>query len=138
MRHDAADGELVDGADRAGGKIARDALVDGGGIEVAVAQHDSAARQGGGDDLAHDLGAGGGEEQELGLGAHFVAAGVVDDNVADLFADLGAARLTGGDNLAADFLQVLGEAGELGGFAAAFGPLEGDEFAGRLGLGGHD
>src|SRR6185369_8511647 len=71
--------------------------------------------------------------------AHFVALGVMDDDVADLLADLGAARLAGGDNLPAGLLQVTGQAGDLGGLAAAFGTLEGDQLAGGgLGLVGHE
>jgi len=57
----------------------------------------------------------------------------VDDDIADLLADLGAAGLAGGNDRAADLLQVLGEVGDLRGLAAAFGALEGDEDAARDG-----
>jgi hypothetical protein len=58
------------------------------------------AEQGRGDDLAHELGAGGGEKEQLGLGAHLLALGIVHDDVADLFADLGAAGLARRDDIA--------------------------------------
>ena len=135
--HDVADGEAVDLRDGIGGQLAGDALINGGGIEEAVAEHVFAGEKRGRDDLAHQLRAGGGEEQQLGLGTHLVALGVVDDDVADLLADLGAAGLAGGDDVLAGLLQMGREQGNLGGFAAAFGAFEGDEFAGGLLMEGH-
>ena len=128
--HDVAHGETVDLGDGIGGEIARDALVHGGGIEETVAEDDLAGHEGGGDDLADELGAGRGEEQELGLGGHLVALGIMDDDVANLFAELGATGLADGDDVAVFFNKAGGEEGNLSGLAGAFGTFEGDEAAG--------
>lgn len=128
--HHVADGELIDKLDRIKGQVTRHALVDGGGVEKPVAEHDITAEQGGSNHFAYQLGAGGGEEEKLGFGAHFVAFGIVDDDIADLFTDFGTARLAGGQHLAAQELKVLREARDLSRFAAAFGAFEGDKFAG--------
>ena len=53
----------------------------------------------------------------------------MDDDVSDLLPDLGASRFAGRDDLAAALLVLRGEAGNLRGFSAAFGPFERDEFS---------
>jgi len=60
----------------------------------------------------------------------------VDDDIADLFADLRPARFAGGDDLAAHLLEVFGQPGNLGDFPLPFGTFEGDELAGDLDLRG--
>ena len=113
IRHDVADGEAVDLVHRIAGEIARDALVHGRRVEEPVAEHDCAADEGGGDDLAHELGAGGGEEEELGFRAHLVALGIVDDDIANLLADFRPARFASREHLAARLLHVRSKPGDL-------------------------
>ena len=54
-------------ATSAGFEAAGDALVNRGGIQKTVAQHEAAGSERGTDDLAHELGAAGGEQQKFGL-----------------------------------------------------------------------
>jgi hypothetical protein len=130
VRHDVAHGEPVDLVDRVGGQVAPDPLVHGRRVEVAVAENDRAPHERRRDHLAHELRPRRGEEQQLGLGAHLVALGIMDDDVADLLPDLGSARLAHGDHVALQLLEALGEARDLRGLPAALGALERDEFAG--------
>jgi hypothetical protein len=54
----------------------------------------------------------------------------VHDDVADLFANLGPARLAGRDDIAMGLLEMGGQARDLRRLAGAFRAFEGDEFAG--------
>ena len=137
VRQHAADGETVDLRDEVGREIAGDALVDSGGVEITVGHDDGTAGEGRGNDFAHHLRARGGVEEKFRLGAHLVAAGIVDDNVANLFARRSAARFAGGDDFAAGLPEMLEETGDLRGLAAALGAFEGDEFSGVRGRGSH-
>ncbi len=120
VREGAADGEGVDGGDAFFGKAAGDALVDGGGIEEAVEEHDGAGGEQGVDFFADELGAGSGEEEEFGFGGHAGAFRGVLEEVADRFTNGGAS------GFAHEFgrVAVLFEAGaketDLRGFATAF------------------
>ncbi len=87
--------------DLGGGQVAPGALVGHGGVDVAVAEHDGAGRQAGGDDGGDVLGAVGREQQRLrardgpGPLRRVVPA---EHEPADLGADGGAARLAGEDD----------------------------------------
>ena len=63
--------------------------------------------------VVRELGAGGCKEQQLGLGAHLVALGIMDDDVADLLPDLRAAGFPRGHDLAFKRLEMGREARDL-------------------------
>ena len=92
------------------------ALVGGGGIVEAVADDDLAGREGGADDFAHELGAAGIHEQQLGLGGHGMIGLAVLEGVPDLLADGRAARLAQGPDAVAERLQAVGQQLHLCGF----------------------
>src|SRR5215510_14689716 len=108
------------------------ALVGQGAVGVAVTEYDAAARQARADHLAHQLGARGRIEQYLGPRLHGAVAQIVQQ-IADLLADLRAARLAREQYGPAQPRQVLGQRLDLSGFARAIRALEGDEVAGGHG-----
>jgi len=128
-----ADGEGVDAVDDFDGEAAARTLVDGGGIEEAVGENPGASFEGGEDDLAHEFGAAGEEEEEFRLGGHAAAFGRVFEEVADRFAEGSAARFTGDNNHLSKCGEPLGKAFDLGRFARCFAAFEGD----KAGGGGH-
>ena len=69
------------------------------------------------------LGARGGEQQELGFGAHAGVAQIYQD-VAYLVPDRCAAGFAGQEHVQAARLEVLGQKPGLGGFAAAVGAFQ--------------
>ena len=133
-----ADGEFID--EIHGGEIEApgDALVDGGGIEEAIRDDPGAGGEGGLDDLADQLRAAGGEEEQLGLRDHAAAFLGELEQVADGLAEGRAAGLAGEEDGVAGLLQPGGEAADLRGFTAAFRAFEGDEDAVRTGHGRGD
>ena len=120
VREGAADGEGVDGGDALFGETAGDALVDGGGVEEAVEEHDGAGGEQGLDFFADELGAGGGEEEEFGLGGHAGPFGGVLEEVADGFANGGASWFTHELGQVAVLFEAGAEEADLRGFATAF------------------
>jgi hypothetical protein len=54
----------------------------------------------------------------------------MDDDVADLLADLGAAGFAYGYDVVTDVGEPRREVGDLGGFATSFGTFEGDQYTG--------
>ena len=77
-------------------------------------------------DLADQLRPRGGEEQELGLGAHPLVV-QAEEHLSDLIPDAGSARLPGEQHIVAGLAQVVGQQTGLGGLAAAVWPFNGEE-----------
>ena len=121
-----AGGEFVDLSDVLGVDGAGDALVDGGGVHEPVAEDDLAGVERGLDELAGDLGARGGEEEELGLGAMPSPAYSYWRRLRMASPSLCA---PGSRTLCGCLPSVLSRSGEpldLCGFAGAFAAFEGD------------
>ena len=114
MRADRSGGELIDAGDLSGLEGAGDALINGGGIEVAVAEDDFTRLEGGLDYFAGKLGAAGGKEEEFRLRAHRLPGLVVLDEIAQGFAEGGAAGFAGQQDLMAAGLQVVRKGLDLG------------------------
>lgn len=101
-------------------------LIAGRGVVETVAQDHFAGREGGRDDLVHQLGARGLVEQQLAGIAHRRVGGV-EQQGADLFADGGAARLAQGYDLVACKVERAGQQARLRGLAGAVDALERDK-----------
>ena len=102
-------------------------MIDGGGIEEAVGDHDATGGEGGEDFLADELGAAGGEEEEFGLGGHRGIVGRMLKEMADVFADGSAARFADEEGFVAGRAEGADEVADLGALAATFRSLETDE-----------
>src|SRR5690242_6981361 len=105
-------------------EAARDALVGEGRVEVAVADDVRAAVERGHDHLVHELRAGGGEECRLGPGCDMAG---MEEQLAHLLAELGAAWLPRGDDVAALAGERLGQKLHLRRLAGAVDSLKGHE-----------
>ena len=114
MRADRSGGELIDAGDFSGLEGTGDALINGGGIEVAVAKNDFTRLESGLDYFAGKLGAAGGKEEEFRLRAHCLPGLVVLDEIAQGFAEGGAAGFAGQQDLMAAGLQVVRKGLDLG------------------------
>jgi hypothetical protein len=106
------------------------ALVSARRIDEAIADHPRAAFQRGADKLGDVVGASGGEQQRLGLRAP-VAAGRIEQQLADRLGGSGPAGLTGQHDLEAALLQRVGEQARLGRLARPLPAFERDEAAAR-------
>ena len=114
MRADHSGGELIDAGDFRGLEGTGNALINGGGIEVAVTKDDFTGLEGGLDYFAGQLGAAGGKEEEFRLRAHRLPGLVVLDEVTQGFAEGSAAGFTGQQDLMAAGLQVVRKGLDLG------------------------
>src|SRR6185312_3854154 len=110
-------------------EAARDALVGEGRVEVAVADDVRAAVERGHDHLVHELRAGGGEECRLGPGCDMAG---MEEQLAHLLAELGAAWLPRGDDVAALAGERLGQKLRLRRLAGAVDSLKGHEHRRRI------
>ena len=104
------------------------ALIGERAVEEAVAEHPGAALQRRADGPGDMVGAGGGEEQGLGLGSPAVVA-AFEQQLADRLGAGASAGLAGLDHLEAAAAQRLGERPELGRLAGPLAALEADEAA---------
>src|SRR5690606_15173371 len=112
-----------------GAEPAADALVGDGGVEVAVHDDDLPALERGPHLLGDVLGAARGEDERLGAGGDVVSA--VQDDLAQLVTDAGAAGLPGAGDGVSGIHEPLLEQLRLRRLAAAVATLEGDEDAGH-------
>ena len=107
---------------------AAEALVGERGVDVTGVEDHEPGGEGRFDDLGDELRAGGAEQEGIGtrvVGG--VARGVVEDDVADLLADRGAARLPGDEDAQAARLEGGAEALGDERLARPIRPLDGDE-----------
>jgi len=123
-----AAGEVYDFIDA---ETAGVALVCAGAGEPAVEDDAFALLEGGSDAFGPQLGAGGHIQKDFGAEVHLVVGGV-EEYLSDLFADGGCAGVAEGDGLYAGGLEILGEHGGLGAFAAAVRAVKDNESAGHL------
>lgn len=120
------DGDIGDGADLLFGEAVAADLIGEGGRDKAIADDGLAGGEGGEDDLGDHLGTGSHIEEHFAAHGHFGVSGV-EENCADLLADLGGAWIADGEGLEMVFLEGFDEEFELGGLAGAFGAVEDDE-----------
>jgi len=120
-------GKTVDALDGGAGDPAGDALVDGGGIEETIRDDDVPGGEGGEDFFADQLGAAGGKEEEFGFGRHGAIIGRVLEEVADVFADGGAAGLADEEGFMPGGVERFNEVADLRALAATFRTFETDE-----------
>ncbi len=130
VRHKVSHGELVDHPDGVVGEVAGDALVNGGRVQVAIAEDEVAGVEGRLDDLTDELGSARGKEEEFGFGADFTGGGVVFQEVSNGLADGSATGFAGDGYVVPEVPKAARQAVDLGGFATAFTPLKGDELSG--------
>src|SRR5262249_7993203 len=131
VRQGGADSERVDGPNRFRVEPPRHALVDSGGIEKTITEHNFVFCQRRGNDFAHKLRATGGKKKELSLRRKFLALVRKLQQSTDFFADCGAARLAGGHNWCAGLAQAVRQAAELRGLATALRAFKSDENSGH-------
>ena len=125
QQHEIGHRELgLGGGEQPSGVEAARALIGDGREEVAVGEHDGAARQGGRDPLPHVQAALLEEQRQLLLGGH---RHVALRELADLPAGRAVVRLARGHDLAAGRGEPLREARQLRGLARAVEPLEHDQ-----------
>lgn len=105
------------------------ALVDDGGVGVAVAEDDFSFGECGSEDAGDVVRAIGEEEEELGEGGEVFA---VEEEVADGFAELAGTGLSGKEGGVAGLGDAIGEGAGEGGLAGSFGSFESDEHGGRI------
>ena len=127
VRQEALGGPQGEVADLLGAERAGRALVGDGGVEVAVGQDDGAAFEGGPYAGGDVVGAVGGVQEGLGAWGDVPA---VQEEAADLDAELRAARFTGEDVVHVRRGQEVGEDADLRRLADAVASLEGDEQTG--------
>ena len=123
-------GHLLQRLDEGGIEVAGHALVDAGGIEEAVAQHDRAALDRRPDHLLDMVGARRGEQHRLHLRAERLG-GARQQHMAHGFGARRAARFARHQDVMAGRPQLVGQPGDLRRLAGPFATLEGDEEAGR-------
>ncbi len=128
VRPEVPKGELAQGVDVFRRDATADALVDGSGVEEAIADDDATLIEGGADDVEGQLCAAGAEEKDFGRGTdvHF-RAGELED-VAHSFAQRGAARFARDEEGDAVLFEFFDEVMDLSCFARALAAFEGDEF----------
>ncbi len=125
------DGDFGDAEDGVHGHAAAAALVGEGGGGEAVGNDAFAGGEGGLDVFMDELGARGHVEEHFAVEVHaFVFGG--EEEVADLFTDEGAAGLTEASDADVGVFEAGDEGFELGGFSAAIGTVEDDEFSGEV------
>ncbi|MPM85835.1 hypothetical protein SDC9_132917 [bioreactor metagenome] len=102
------------------------ALISQSGIGIAITDDHYAAGQGGFEHFFHDLGTGGTEEQDLSARVH---AGIAQfhNDLADLIADGGTTRFTGGQHLITTLADELRQYGYLHRFTAAIRTFKSNE-----------
>ena len=122
LRHARADHELHQVLDHLQPDAARDALVRGGGVDVAVADDVPARLAGRLDHPPRQVGARRGEEEKLGHVIHLERR--ILEERADGLGHLGAARLADEERVGT---ERLGEQRGLGRLARPVDALEGDE-----------
>ncbi len=127
MRADGTHRKLDHAADQFQIKLSSVALIGGGGIVEAVTQDDLAGGQRGLNHLTHQLGAAGVHEEQLRLRHHQVVRLAVLEQVADLFSDGSAARLTEGSRTMAQLAEPVGQQCHLRALAPTLSALEADE-----------
>ena len=106
--------------------LASQPLIDAGRIDVAVAEHDGAARDRRLDQPGQMIRPRGGKEQKLGQRVPALDR-TLDQQPADRLGTGRAAGLAGADDLAAQALEPRGEAGELGALAGTLAALDRQE-----------
>ena len=127
VRQEALGGPQGEVADLLGTERAGRTLVGDGGVEVAVGQDDGAALEGGPHAGGDVVGAVGGVQEGLGARRDVPA---VQEEAADLDAELRAARFAGEDVVHVRRGQKVGEDADLRRLADAVASLEGDEQTG--------
>ncbi len=125
----AGGGKGVAGADEVGVQASSDALVDEGGIGVAIAENDRAFGQSRLDDGRDVLGTVGEKEEKLRPGLQFAA---VEKQLTHGFTHIAGARLAGLDDTVARFAQPGGHDAQGRTLPPAFGTFERDEHGERL------
>ena len=127
----APDGEIIQRRDDVRLELARDALINRGRIEEAIGDHDGALLERGPDHFAHELAAAGFEKQQLGLRRHGKTFRRELEEVANLFADRGAAGLARDEHRQAGLFEARREPLDLRRFPATFRAFECDKHAAR-------
>src|SRR3954466_15371685 len=95
-----------------GTELASTSLVSLGGVGVAIDEDELTGIQGGFDEFADQLSAGGEHQREFRPGSHVERAGVQND-AADLLANVRGTRLASGDDFEPFRTQNLGQTVEL-------------------------
>ena len=122
-------GEGVEACDEFPVNVPGAALIGGGGVVVAVAEHRFAPFQSGQDHLAGVLAPGGFHEEQFRFAVEFFPAPVCLEDGPELFRQGRPPGLPRGDDRDVPGAQEGRAQLELGALPGPFGPLEGDEFA---------
>src|SRR5690606_37892061 len=109
------------------GNFSGDALIHRGGVEKAIGNNDASGGQSGENGFPDHLGPTGGEKEQLGLGSHGVTLWSMLEQMADVFADRGAARFPDEHRGLTALAEIFEEPTDLRTFTATLGTLETDE-----------